>query len=157
MTSSSEYLSQEAFDKLQEEVNYLTKTKRKEISKKLEAAIALGDLSENAEYEGAKEEQLMNESRIAELEDLLSRAEIVAKTAAKKGKIDLGCSVSLKKKNGSKKVKYEIVSAAESNPLEKKISKESPLGKSLLGKKVGEKAKVVTPAGEIIYTIEGIA
>ncbi len=153
---SPEYLSQEAFEKLQKEVDFLMKIKRNEISKKLEEAIALGDISENAEYQEAKEDQLMNEARIAELEDLLSRAEIVIASNTKKDEIDLGCAVSLKKKGDNKVVEYQIVSAAESNPLEKKVSKESPLGKTLLGKKVGDKAKVITPSGEIIYTIEGI-
>jgi len=148
-----EYLSEDAYKELEAELNGLIKNKRRKISKKLEESSSLGDLSENAEYQEAKDAQLMNEKRIAELEDLLSRAVILAQEKRSRVKIELGCFVVLRKDGISTDCKYQIVGSEESDPVANKISNESPLGLALLGKKKGEEVKVVTPTGEIVYNI----
>lgn len=156
MTSGAfEYLSEEAFSKLKKDLDYLTKQKRKEIVERLEAARDLGDLSENAEYQESKEEQLRNENRIAELEDIISRAVIISKKNEVRLKVELGCSVSLKK--GDVVFVYHIVGSKESDPLKQKISHESPLGRSLMGRKKGEMVEALTPTGKIVYTITEIS
>lgn len=125
------------------------KSRRGEIAEKIAAARDYGDLSENAEYDAAREEQGLVESRVAEIEDILQNAEIIK--ANRKSTIGLGSKVELK--NGAKKIMYHIVGPVEANPLEGKISNESPIGQALVGKKENDKAVVVTPKGEISYTI----
>lgn len=128
------------------------KDRRGEIAEKIAAARDYGDLSENAEYDAAREEQGLVESRIAEIEDVLQNAEIIK--ASHKSTVGLGSSVSLK--NGSKTIEYHIVGAVEANPAEGKISDQSPIGQALMGKKVGDEATVKTPKGEITYTISAL-
>ena len=125
------------------------KGRRGEIAEKIADARGYGDLSENAEYDAAREEQGLVESRIAEIEDILTNAEIIK--ASRASSVGLGSKVELK--NGSKTVHYHIVGPVEANPLEGKISNESPIGLALMGKKVGDSASVVTPKGEITYKI----
>ena len=125
------------------------KSRRGEIADKIAEARDYGDLSENAEYDAAREEQGLVESRIAEIEDILQNAEIIK--ASRKSTIGLGSKVELK--NGSKVINYHVVGPVEANPLEGKISNESPIGVALMGKKEGEKVTVVTPKAEIKYTI----
>ena len=128
------------------------KAGRGEIAEKIAAARDLGDLSENADYDTARDEQGQAESRIAEIEDILQNAEIIA--AKKTGKVIVGSKVDLK--NGSKKVSYKIVGPVEADPIEGKVSNVSPIGKALLGKKVGEHIEIKTPKGTTKYTIEKI-
>ena len=128
------------------------KGRRGEIAEKIANARDYGDLSENAEYDAAREEQGLLESRIAEIEDILMNAEIIK--GGSKNKIGLGSSVELKA-NG-KTFNYSIVGPVEADPLEGKISDESPIGEALLGKKVGEHAVITTPKGEIDYEIVSI-
>lgn len=151
--SPSQYLSKQAYKKLEEELEYLTKRKRREISRRLGESSSFGDLSENAEYQDAKDTQLMNEQRIAELEELFSCAVVFTQTNKARMRIELGCFVVLKKENVKKEYKYQIVVSGEADPVERKISHESPLGQSLLRRKKGETVKVLTPNGEISYTI----
>ena len=125
---------------------------RKDIAEKIAEARAFGDLSENAEYSSAKEEQGRVESRITEIENILKNSSIIRDT--KKSKIGVGSTVTLK--NGEEKI-YKIVGPVEANPLEGKISNESPLGLELVGKTVGEKAVISTPKGKTKYTILNIA
>ena len=135
---------------LEEELAQLLNS-RKEISIRIAEARAYGDLSENAEYSAARDEQNVNESRISEIENILKNAEIIK--SSKRTKIGLGSTVVLK--NG-KEVEYRIVGAVEADPLDGKISNESPLGVELMGKKVGDKATISTPKGDITYTIKSI-
>lgn len=153
MELPSEYLSGETYKEIEKDLEYLIKKKRKKISKRLEESSALGDISENAEYQEAKEEQLMNEKHILDLEDLLSRAVVVSKTNKKRFCIEIGCFIVLKKKETGEICKYQIVGSGESNPVEKKISNESPLGQALLGQKKNVKIEVLTPTGKMSYTI----
>ena len=129
------------------------KARRGDIADKIAEARDYGDLSENAEYDAAREEQGLVESRIAEIEDILLNAEIIKSTG--KGKIGLGSVVELK--TGTKTVVYTVVGPVEADPLEGKISNESPIGVALFGKKVGDTATITTPKGEISYEIVKIS
>lgn len=123
--------------------------RRGAIADKIAEARDFGDLSENAEYDSAREEQGLVESRVAEIEDILLNAELIK--AAKSSKVILGSKVELK--SGKKITTYSVVGPVEANPLEGKISNESPLGEALMGKKVGESATINTQKGEITYEI----
>lgn len=128
------------------------KSRRGAIADKISDARDFGDLSENAEYDAAREEQGLLETRIAEIEDILNNAEIIK--ANKNSSIGLGSRVELK--TGAKKVEYTIVGPVEANPIEGKISNESPIGMALYGKKVDDKVTITTPKGDVSYTIVSI-
>lgn len=125
------------------------KGRRGAIADKIADARDYGDLSENAEYDAAREEQGLVESRIAEIEDILLNAELIRTT--KGSKIALGTKVDLK--TGKKVVTYTIVGPVEADPLEGKVSNESPIGEALMGKKLGDQVTITTPKGEISYEI----
>lgn len=125
------------------------KGQRGDIADKIANARDFGDLSENAEYDSAREEQGLVESRIAEIEDILLNAELIK--SGSKTKISLGSKVELK--TGKKTVVYHVVGPVEADPLEGKISDESPIGEALMGKKVGDIATITTPKGDISYEI----
>lgn len=125
------------------------KSRRGDIADKIAEARDFGDLSENAEYDSAREEQGLVESRIAEIEDILLNAELIK--GGSKTKVALGSKVELK--TDKKTVVYNIVGPVEADPLEGKISNESPIGVALMGKKVGDKVSITTPKGEIEYEI----
>jgi transcription elongation factor GreA len=129
------------------------KARRGEIAEKIAEARDYGDLSENAEYDAAREDQGLVESRIAEIEDILLNAELIK--GSKKSAVGLGSKVELK--NGGKPVMYHIVGPVEANPVEGKISNESPIGVALMGKKVGDSAVVSTPKGDINYKVISIS
>ncbi len=148
------YVTKEGFASLTDELEDLKKVKRREIAQRIKEAKELGDLSENAEYAAAKDDQSFNEGRIAELESMLQDVKIIKKTAKKGGKVDVGSTVKLKM--DSEELEYRIVGSSEADPLNGKISNESPLGKAFLGKEVGEEVQVDVPAGTVTYTILGI-
>jgi transcription elongation factor GreA len=126
--------------------------RRGAIADKIAEARDFGDLSENAEYDSAREEQGLVESRVAEIEDILLNAELIK--AVKSSKVILGSKVELK--NGKKTTTYSVVGPVEADPLEGKISNESPLGEALMGKKVGESATISTQKGDVTYEIVAI-
>lgn len=128
------------------------KAGRAEIAEKIAAARDLGDLSENADYDAARDEQGQAETRIAEIEDILQNAQTI--TASKSSKVVVGSKVELK--NGGKDVKYQIVGPVEADPMDGKISNESPIGLALLGKKVGDSIEIKTSKGVNKYTIKKI-
>ena len=128
------------------------KGRRGAIADKIAEARDYGDLSENAEYDAAREEQGLVESRIAEIEDILLNAELIK--AGKGSKVSLGSKVELK--TGKKTVNYTVVGPVEADPLEGKISNESPIGVALMGKKVGDTVTITTPKGEVTYEIVSI-
>jgi transcription elongation factor GreA len=128
------------------------KGRRGEIADKIAEARDYGDLSENAEYDSAREEQGLVETRIAEIEDILMNAEIIK--TRKSDKVHVGSTVEVK--NG-KTFTYKIVGPVEADPMNGKISNESPLGVALMGKVVGDKATITTPKGDITYTIASVA
>lgn len=125
------------------------KGRRGDIADKIAEARDYGDLSENAEYDAAREEQGLVESRIAEIEDILMNAELI--TGGSKTHVGLGSTVELK--TGAKTVKYIVVGPVEADPLEGKISNESPIGEALFGKKVGDSVTITTPKGVVTYEI----
>lgn len=125
------------------------KSRRGAIAEKIAEARDYGDLSENAEYDAAREEQGLVESRIAEIEDVLLNAEIIK--SSRSSTVSLGSKVELK--TGKKTVNYHVVGPVEADPLEGKISNESPIGLALIGKKVGDTATITTPKGDIKYEI----
>ncbi|MDR1197315.1 MAG: transcription elongation factor GreA [Candidatus Nomurabacteria bacterium] len=144
------HITQHGKMELEEELKVLLDS-RKEISERIAEARAYGDLSENAEYSAAREEQSLNESRIMEIENILQNAEIIK--GGKGGKIALGSTVILK--NGAE-TEYRIVGAVEADPLDGKLSNESPLGSALMGKKTGDKVTIKTPKGEVTYAVKSV-
>ena len=129
-------------------------SERKAIAEEVATARDFGDLRENSEYDAARKKQGLAETRIAEIENILQNAEIIGGGA--KGKIALGNTVSLKNLKNGKTVKYSIVGKVEANPLEGKISNESPIGQQLMDKNLGEGVEIVTPKGSIKYEITEI-
>lgn len=146
-------LTPEGLEKLNTELKTLINDKRKEVIERIREAAAHGDLSENADYAQAREEQSFIEGRIAEIEDIIKNAEIIT-TNSHHHHVSIGSTVTVKV-NGTEK-KYTIVGGSEANPKEGKISNESLVGRSVLGKKVGDKFSVAAPAGEMQYEISGI-
>lgn len=150
MISSAQYFSEEGLEKLKQELNYLKNTKRQEIAKRLEHAKSLGDLSENAEYQEAKEEQSMMESKISELEEEVRNAVVIAKKTTS-DQVEVGSAIRVSSERGEEF--YTISGSDEADPVRGKISNESPLGRAFLGRKVGDEVEVKTPAGTTTYKI----
>jgi transcription elongation factor GreA len=150
-------ITKEGLKKLQDELQYLKTTKRAEVAERLKEAISYGDLSENAEYEEAKNEQAFVEGRILELEKQIKNARIITEhtTGAIKGKvIDIGSVVTVRNKTDDEEPEtYTIVGSMEADPIEHKISNESPIGKALLGREKGDTVDVTAPAGKFKYEI----
>ena len=143
--------TQEGFDNLKTEYDELINTKRAKAVSRLALARSMGDLSENSEYTAAKEELSFVEGRIQELEELMKNAVVADSKNTAKGRIDIGCKVQVEK-NGQKE-EYTIVGEFEANPLEKKLSHTSPIGKALIGKKKGDSIAVEVPVGKLVYKI----
>ena len=146
-------ISQEGYDKLKKELEHLTKTRRREIAKRIASAKELGDLSENAEYAEAKDEQAFNEGRVAEVTALLKNLTIV-ENGNNKGTVGMGSKVTVKINENERQ--YTIVSFNEADPATGKISNESPLGMAFINRKVGDIVRVETPGGESEYKILNI-
>lgn len=147
------YLTQEGHDRLKAELDELKTTGRMEAAKAIAEAREKGDLSENAEYDAAKDAQGMLELRINELEKVLAHARILDESMMDTSEVRLLTSVTIKNKKNGKQDTYKLVSESEANLKEKKISASSPIGKGLLGKKVGEIAAVQTPAGMMEFEV----
>ncbi|OHA83873.1 MAG: transcription elongation factor GreA [Candidatus Yonathbacteria bacterium RIFCSPLOWO2_01_FULL_47_33b] len=146
MSEEKEYLSQEKFNELKMELDHLKSVRRKEIAEQLEFAKGLGDLSENAEYHEARQNQAETEERIAKLEVMLKQAVITEKH--KGGMVGVGSTVVIKKTGEKDERRYQIVGSEEANTKEGKISNKSPLGEALMGKAKGDKVSYETPAGD---------
>jgi transcription elongation factor GreA len=144
------YISKEGLEKLQKELAEL-QVQRVEITEKIKEAREFGDLSENAEYQEARTKQSFIEGRVEEIEDILKNAEVVDGRSKAKGVIGVGSEV-IVKTNGTEK-SYKLTGSDEADPLNGKISHESPLGQALMGKKVGDKVALETPDGDREYTI----
>ncbi len=152
------YISQEGLEKLKEELTERKTKIRKEIANRLEEAKGLGDLSENTEYQSAKETQVFNESRIMELEELIKSSVLIKPARGGKNKeVQVGSIVEVRiiGKNSSKK-EFCLVGSQEANPLEGKISNESPLGRAFFGKEINDIIEVETPKGKMKYKIISI-
>ena len=151
MKNKPTYLTQSGIDKLSHELHTLTTVHRPELAARLRAAIQMGDLSENADYITAKEEQAFLEGRILELQEMLSSA-VIINTQSNKEEVSIGATVTIVEGDNSPE-KYTLVGPAEADPIRGRISHESPLGKALLGKRIGESTTAHTPAGDLSYKI----
>ncbi len=149
-------LTKDGLEKLENELNHLRTVKRKEIAGRIKEAISYGDITDNSEYEDAKNEQAFVEGRIITLEKMLRRARLLEKSDNDDSNVSLGSRVRLKDLNLNKDYEYTIVSTAEADPTEYKISNESPVGKAIIGLAVGEQVEVKVPAGTFKYKIEAI-
>lgn len=138
---------------LEDELENLRVVKRKEVAGKIKEAREQGDLSENAEYDAAKDEQRDIEARIDELEKILKNVEVVVEEEVDLEKINIGCTVFVHDDEFDEEIEFKIVGSTEANSLQGKISNESPVGQALMGKKVGDVVDVETPAGNIRYTV----
>ena len=148
------YVTQEYFDKMQEELAYLKGTKRLEVAQRLKEAIAMGDLSENSEYVDAKNEQAFTEGKILELEAKIRTAVIIE--AGKSDHVMMASCVKIKDLETGEVQEVTIVGISEADPFEGKISNESPVGRALIGAKVGDTAEVNAPAGILKYKVMAI-
>jgi transcription elongation factor GreA len=146
--SDVHYLTAEGYQRMQQELEYLKTTVRQQLAQRLRAAIQQGDLSENADYISAKEEQGFIEGRIQELEQVLRNAVIIDHTEKKANEISIGHVVTVQEGNFPPET-YHLVGPKEADPLNGRISHESPIGKALLGKKVGDEVIAETPGGTI--------
>ena len=147
-------ITAEGLQKLEEELAQRKSVIREEILERIKEARAQGDLSENSEYDQAKEDQGKNESRIVELEQMIKTAVLIDTSASsREGKVSLGCTVVLKDMETEEEESYTLVGTTEADPFENKISNESPVGKAVIGKKIGDVVVAVTPAGELSYKI----
>lgn len=146
-------LTYHGLKELEEEIQELKVNRRKEVAQKIKEARAQGDLSENAEYDAAKEEQAEIEARIVYIEKLLKNVEVIDEDEVDISSINVGCKVRLFDVEFDEEIDYAIVGSTEADPLHNKISNESPVGEALLGKRVGEEAIVSTPAGLLTFKI----
>jgi transcription elongation factor GreA len=146
-------LTRDGFEKLKEEIEYLSTAKRREVAERIKQAREFGDIAENSEYDDAKNEQMMLEHRIAQLEERLRGARVVDTAELEKGVVGVGTTVRLKDLDANETVEYQIVGSAEANPAERKLSNESPVGRAIIGKKKGETVEVAAPRGSLKYKI----
>jgi len=150
-------MTREGYESLMQELKYLKGVERPKIVKELAQAREHGDLSENAEYDAAKDKQILLEGKIKELEDKLAHAQLIDTSKAKLDKVVFGTTVCLEDRDSRSKVTYRIVGADEADVRQKKISVNSPIARALIGRKVGDTVEVKIPAGEKEYTILDIA
>jgi transcription elongation factor GreA len=141
-------LTPEGLDKLKDEIEHLSTVKRREVAERIKEAREFGDISENSEYDDAKNEQAMLESRIASLEEKLRSASVIDASELDSNVVRVGSLVSVKDESSGKSLKYTIVGSTEANPSENRLSNESPVGKGLLGRKKGDTVKVQLPSGK---------
>ncbi len=146
-------LTQEGFDKLQEEIEYLTTHKRREVAERIKTAREFGDISENSEYDDAKNEQAHVESRILQLEHQLRNARVVDSHDVDTGSVSIGAKVTVRTTADRKTRAFALVGSAEADPMQDRVSNESPLGKALVGRKKGDKVTVSTPRGPVEYQV----
>jgi transcription elongation factor GreA len=148
------HLTQQGVDELRAELIDLTALRSK-IAEAIKSARELGDLAENAEYQSARQDQERNDNRIAELEHILANVQVIAAPTTN-GNVELGSVVKLKSSDGKTVKEFQVVGTVEADPLEGKISDESPIGQALIGKKVGDTVEIKTPAETKVYTVVSI-
>ncbi len=156
MDEKKNILTYEGLKRYEDELHDLKVVKRKEVAQKIKEARELGDLSENAEYDAAKDEQRDIEARIEELEKILKNVEVVVEEDVALDSISIGCKVKLKDLTYNEELEYKIVGSSEANSLDGKISNESPVGKALIGAKKNQTVEVETQAGVFKYKILNI-
>ncbi len=153
MEEKKRLLTYTGLKKLEDELHDLKVNRRKQVADKIKEAREQGDLSENAEYDAAKDEQRDIEARIEEIEKILKNAEVVVEDEVDVGKINVGCTVKVFDEEFEEEIEFMIVGSSEANSLEGKISNESPVGKALIGHSVGDEVSVETQAGAIEYKV----
>ncbi|MBT9173225.1 MAG: Transcription elongation factor GreA [Syntrophomonadaceae bacterium] len=153
MTGKEVILTQGGLEKLEKELEHLKSAKRREVAERIKTAISFGDISENSEYEDAKNDQAFIEGRIITLEKMLRNVRVIEDSAGVSDRVDIGSTVLLKDLEYDENYQYTIVGSAEANPAEHKISNESPVGKAILGRNSGEVVEVTVPAGLLKYQI----
>jgi len=153
MGTQNLHLTPEGYEKLRKEIKYLKTVQRRKLSKEIGQAIAQGDISENAEYDAAKEAQGLNEKKISELEDKFSRAQIIDDENIPKDEVRIGAMVELKDLKSEKEFQYTFVAELEADFSQRKVSVTSPVGRGLLGHKKGEIVEIKVPAGVLRYKI----
>jgi transcription elongation factor GreA len=146
-------LTPDGYAKLKDEIQYLSTEKRREVAERIKTAREFGDITENSEYDDAKNEQAMLEHRIATLEERLKNARVVNKKEIPTGVVAVGTKVKLRDVDAKETIEYHIVGSAEANPAEHKLSNESPVGKAIIGKKKGETVQVAAPRGSLKFKI----
>jgi transcription elongation factor GreA len=146
-------LTREGYEKLKDEIELLSTTKRREIAERIKTAREFGDIAENAEYDDAKNEQMMLEHRIAQLEHRLRSARVIEQNEITADAVSIGSRVKLKDMDANETIEYHIVGSAEANPAEYKLSNESPVGKAIIGRKKGETVEVAAPRGALKFKI----
>ncbi|HEY3375638.1 MAG TPA: transcription elongation factor GreA [Candidatus Aquicultor sp.] len=146
-------LTKDGYNKLIEELRYLETTRRKQVAARIKESIEFGDLSENSEYDDAKNEQAFVEGRIIQINDMLSMAKIIEDNGVKSSKVAIGCHVTLLDVESGDEEEYHIVGSFEADPTNHKISNESPVGQAIMGKKAGEVVQVRVPDGFLEYKI----
>ena len=149
-------MTYEGVKKLEEELEYLKTVKRKEITEKIKVALGYGDLSENSEYDEAKNDQAFTEGRILQLENMLKNAQVVDESEIPSDTVSVGAVVKVKDYDFDEEVEYTIVGSAEADPMNFKISNESPVGEALLGKRLGDVVEVTVPEGISKFEVLGI-
>lgn len=157
MADTKNIMTKSGIEEMERELEYLKVTARKEIAQKIKEAREQGDLSENAEYDAAKDEQRDIEARIEELTNILKNAEVIDEDESDGETVTVGCSVVLIDIETNEELKYKIVGSTEANSLKGKLSNESPLGKALLGAAIGETIKAEAPAGIMEYKLISIS
>jgi transcription elongation factor GreA len=149
-------LTEDGLKQLTEELNHLSTVKREEVAERIRQAREFGDISENSEYDDAKNEQALLEGRIALLQEKLRRARVVKDSEIETDKVCIGSMVTLRDKDSGEKRVYTLVGSAEADPTNARLSNESPVGQAILGKKVGDKVTVPIPVGAVNYEILAI-
>ena len=146
-------LTEEGFKNLEEELDHLKNVKRREVAKRIKTARDFGDISENSEYDDAKNEQAFIEGRIKEIENMLQYAKVINENEVSDEVVNVGTTVRLKDLDNDEEYTYTLVGAAEADPLKGKISNESPIGDAIIGHQVGDEVNVDTPSGTLNYEI----
>ncbi len=154
---NSKLFTVEGMKKMEEELEYLKTVKRVEVAERIKVARSFGDLSENAEYDAAKNEQAFMEGRIMELETTLRNAQVVTDEEANGDTVTVGSKVVLHDQDRGRDVTYYLVGASESDPIKGRISTESPVGRALFGRSLGDQVDIVVPAGTLHYTIKSVS
>jgi transcription elongation factor GreA len=153
MVTKETILTNKGKEKIESELEHLKTVRRKEISERIKQAIEFGDITENSEYDEAKNEQAQIEERIMKLDNILKKAVIIDEDDISTEVVSIGSTVSLRENGDVEEVRYTIVGSAEADPYEMKISNESPVGRALLGKRVGDKVEVQIPDGITMYEV----
>ncbi|MBO5928698.1 MAG: transcription elongation factor GreA [Clostridia bacterium] len=157
MAAKQTVITEEGLKKLENELDELKTIKRKEVAEKIKVALSFGDLSENSEYDEAKNEQAIIEGRIAEIENQLKNVHVLDENEFTTEDVHVGSVVTVRTKGKKTDVTYQIVGSTEADPLNGRISDESPIGKALIGHKAGDQVEAETPGGIVVLTIRQIA